>query len=63
MALGAAVSLPAQTPLDRTTDLQLHKFQPTVAPELAVQSPASSDLCMDASGMSHFATTQIAALQ
>jgi hypothetical protein len=63
VAIGTAVSLPAQTHMDRTTDLYLHRFQPTVSPELAAQSASSSDLSVDSRGMSYFAAAQIAALQ
>ena len=63
MMFGAVVSMRAQNPTGSTTDLQLHKFQPAISPALAVQSASSSDLSVDASGMSRLAASQIAALQ
>jgi len=61
-ALVSGGPLAAQKAIDSITDLQLHTFHPSVAPDAAAQSATSQDRKIQANGISLFAARQINAL-
>ena len=63
LALSTGAVTLAQTVGGSTTDLQIHKFQPRVAPERAADAASLSDRTARANGISHFAANQMQALQ
>jgi hypothetical protein len=63
LILTSGVPVSGQTNKVSVTDLQIHKFQPKVAPELAAQATTSQNSSQTINGISAFAAQQMNALQ